>query len=317
VPDADQFGLVIPHELGDGRDEFVALAADARAVLAGFHAFNIHRGLIGVNSPRGEICPPTLGGRLTVKGPRILILDIETAPHLAYVWGLWDQRVGLNQIVEVSSVLCFAAKWHGRPKVHFASDHHDGHDQMVAKAHALVDEADAVVHYNGRAFDMKHLRREFLLAGLGPPSPHKDIDLLTVARSKFKFASNKLAHISVALGLEGKAETGGFELWTGCMAGDAAAWRTMKSYNVQDVLQTEQVYDRLLPWIDGHPHNGLYGRHGFEAEDICGRCGGTALVRRGYTYTQVGRYRKYQCGACRSYSRGRKRVGTVDARPTS
>ena len=258
-----------------------------------------------------------LADRLDQVGPKVLILDIETAPHLAYVWGLWDQRVGLNQLVETSSVLCFAAKWHRKPKVHFASDHHDGHDAMLRRAHALVDEADAIVHYNGRAFDMKHLRREFLLADLGPPSPHKDIDLLTVARSKFKFASNKLAHISVALGLEGKAETGGFELWRDCMAGDAKAWRTMKAYNVQDVHQTEAVYDRLLPWIDGHPHNGLYGRHGFEAEDFCGRCGARELVRRGYYYTQVGRYRRYQCSVCKSYSRGRKRVGTVDVRPVA
>lgn len=246
-------------------------------------------------------------------GPRILILDIETAPSLAYVWGLWDQRVGLNQIVDVSTVLCFAAKWHGKPKIHFASDHHDGHDTMVRRAHELLDEADAVVTYNGRAFDIKHLHREFLLAGLGPPSPHRDIDLLLVARRKFKFASNKLAHVSTQLGLDGKAETGGFELWRDCMAGSATAWATMKRYNIQDVHQTEQVYDRLLPWIDNHPHWGLYGPR-FQTEDRCQRCGSAELIRRGYYVTNVGRYTKFRCEGCKSYSRGRNRVGNVDAR---
>jgi hypothetical protein len=246
-------------------------------------------------------------------GPRILVLDIETAPNLAYVWGLWDQRVGLSQLVAPSSVLCFAAKWHGKPKIHFASDHHDGHTKMIEKAHALMDEADAIVHYNGRAFDIKHLRREFLLAGLGPTSPHKDIDLLTVTRSKFKFVSNKLAHVSVELGLEGKAETGGFELWRDCMAGDAAAWRTMKSYNVQDVKLTEELYDRLLPWIDNHPHHGLYGPR-FEDEDRCQRCGCPDLIRRGFYITNVGRYQRFRCTKCLGYSRGRKTVGRVDAR---
>lgn len=246
-------------------------------------------------------------------GPRILILDIETAPSLAYVWGLWDQRVGLNQLVDVSSVLCFAAKWHGKPKVHYASDHHDGHEKMVESAHRLIDEADAVITYNGRAFDIKHLHREFLLAGLGPPSPHKDIDLLNVARRKFKFASNKLAHVTKELGLEGKAETGGFELWRDCMAGCPKAWATMKRYNIQDVLQTEQVYDRLLPWIDNHPHFGLYGPR-FEDEHRCQRCGHPDLMRRGYYMTNVGRYARLQCKKCGGYSRTRKRVGTVDAR---
>lgn len=246
-------------------------------------------------------------------GPRILILDIETSPSLAYVWGLWDQRVGLSQLVDATSVLCFAAKWHGKPRVHFHSVHHDGHAAMVTAAHELMDQADAIVHYNGRSFDMKHLRREFLLMKLPPPSPHKDIDLLTVVRNRFRFASNKLAHISVELGLEGKAETGGFELWRDCLAGDAAAWKRMKQYNIQDVLQTEAVYDRLLPWIHNHPHWGLYGSHSFDS-DKCQRCGSQDLGRRGYAYTPLGRYRQYQCKQCGSYSRGRQRVGNVDAR---
>lgn len=250
------------------------------------------------------------------EGPRILVLDIETSPNLAYVWGLWDQRVGLNQLVESTSVLCFAAKWVGKPKVHFYSDFHHGHEKMVANAHALIDEADAIVHYNGRAFDIKHLQREFLLAGLGPPSPHKDVDLLLVARRKFKFPSNKLAYISVELGLEGKAETGGFELWRDCMAGDPAAWRTMKMYNIQDVHQTEQVYERLRPWIDSHPHYGLFGPR-FEDEDRCQRCGSPDFVRRGYYLTNVGRYARFRCKSCGGYSRSRKRVGTVDARSIS
>jgi hypothetical protein len=74
---------------------------------------------------------------------RLLTLDIETRPNLAHVWALWDQNVGLSQIVEVGSVICFAAKWHGERKVHFASDHHDGHEAMITRAHELMDEADA------------------------------------------------------------------------------------------------------------------------------------------------------------------------------
>jgi hypothetical protein len=134
-----------------------------------------------------------------------------------------------------------------------------------------------------------------------------------VARRKFKFASYKLAHVSTQLGLEGKAETGGFELWVQCMAGDPKAWKKMRDYNVQDVHQTEQVYNRLLPWIDNHPHFGLFGPR-FQTEDRCQRCGSPQLMRRGYYVTNVGRYAKFRCEECKSYSRGRKRVGTVDAR---
>lgn len=98
-------------------------------------------------------------------GIKILTIDIETRPNLAYVWGLWDQNVGLNQIEETGSVISWAAKWHGEKKVYFASDYHDGHSEMVRRAWELLDEADAVVGYNSKAFDMKHLNREFVLEG--------------------------------------------------------------------------------------------------------------------------------------------------------
>jgi len=61
-----------------------------------------------------------------VSAPRILVLDIETSPNLAWVWGMWDQNVGINQLVESQTVLCFAARWLGEKKVHFHSVHQDG-----------------------------------------------------------------------------------------------------------------------------------------------------------------------------------------------
>ena len=132
---------------------------------------------------------------------KVLILDIETAPNLAHVWGLWQQNVAPVMVEEWSRVICFAAKWYGKKKVHFHSDFHDGHEEMVKRAHALMDEAHVIVHYNGKAFDVKHLNREFLRAEMHPPSPHKDIDLLTIARSTFKFPSNKLDAVSRELGV--------------------------------------------------------------------------------------------------------------------
>ena len=178
---------------------------------------------------------------------KILVLDIETRPNMAYVWGLWDQNVGLNQTIETGTVISFAAKWYGKKKVHFYSDYHDGHETMVQAAWDMINEADAVVHFNGKAFDIKHLNREFILAGLTPPSPHKDIDLLSVVKQRFKFASNKLQHVSSELGIGSKIQHDGFDLWVRCIANDDKAWNLMRRYNKQDVVLTEQVYDRLRP----------------------------------------------------------------------
>lgn len=231
---------------------------------------------------------------------RTLVIDIETRPHLGYIWALWDQNIGLSQLVEVGSVICFAAKWVGEKKVIFHSDHHDGHDAMVSAAWELLDEADALVHYNGKSFDVKHLNREFILAGKPPPAPHADIDLLTTARGRFKFPSNKLDHVADALGLGRKVQHSGFDLWTRCLAEDPKAWAEMRKYNIQDVNLTEALYHRLLPWIRTHPNVNLYDKE--VRLSACPKCGGEVMAR-GYFRTTTATYQKYQCKSCGSYSR--------------
>ena len=245
---------------------------------------------------------------------KVLSIDIETAPNLAYVWSLWDQNVGLNQLVDTSEVLCFAARFVGQRRMHFHSTHADGKQAMIEAAWALLDEADVVMTYNGQSFDVPHLNREFLLAGLGPPSPFQQIDLYRVVRSRFKFASNKLAHVSVALGLDGKADTGGFDLWRRCMAGDPKAWRIMERYNRRDVVVLEELYEHLRPWVPSHPSVTLHD--GTEGCPSCG-AGMAVLVKRGTRKTRVSSFQRYQCGACGSYSHSGKRVGSVDLRPAA
>lgn len=68
-------------------------------------------------------------GVAPLSGPKVLTLDIETSPNLAHVWSLWKQNVSLSQLMQSGQVICFAAKWHDKPKVTFHSDHHDGHDE--------------------------------------------------------------------------------------------------------------------------------------------------------------------------------------------
>ena len=45
---------------------------------------------------------------------KILLLDIETAPNKVYTWGLWNQNIGLSQIIQEGYLLCWGAKWLGK-----------------------------------------------------------------------------------------------------------------------------------------------------------------------------------------------------------
>jgi DNA polymerase elongation subunit (family B) len=234
---------------------------------------------------------------------KILMLDIESSPNSAYVWGLWDQNISLSQIIESSQVLCYAAKWQGSEDIIFDSIHQSKPKKMLTGIHKLLNEADAVVHYNGIKFDIPTLNKEFLLHGFTPPAPYKQIDLLRTVRSQFRFPSNKLDYVSQRLGLGKKADHEGFELWVKCMNGDKDAWKRMESYNIQDVVLLEALYDSLLPWIKNHPNKNL-----FSDEQVCPTCGSDSVQKRGFAVSTTGTYQRYQCTGCGSWSQGRKSV---------
>lgn len=232
----------------------------------------------------------------------ILLLDIETSPNTAHVWGLWQQNVGINQLLESSQVMCWAAKWYGEKEVIFGKD--------LETIHEMINQADVVIHYNGRKFDMPTLNKEFLLHGMLPPAPYKQIDLLRVVRSQFRFPSNKLDYVAQRLGLGKKVKHEGHELWVKCMAGDPVAWKKMERYNKQDVVLLEKVYDKLLPWIKSHPNHNLYG----DLEHCCPSCGSDKLHRRGVARSIGGVYQRYQCTNCGSWSQGTKSSKSVEVK---
>jgi DNA polymerase elongation subunit (family B) len=234
---------------------------------------------------------------------RILLLDIETAPNTAYVWGLWKQNVSVSQLTDSSFVMCWAAKWLGDGAVMY-NDFRGGKKKMLREIHALLSKADAVIHYNGRRFDIPTLNKEFLEQGMKPPAGYKQIDLLDTAKKEFRFPSNKLEYVARALKLEGKRKHEGFELWVKCMAKDPDAWALMEDYNKQDVVVLENVYERFLPWIKSHPNVALH-----ESLDghSCPKCGSDKVQKRGFSFTSVSKYQRYQCGDCGAWSRERYR----------
>lgn len=228
---------------------------------------------------------------------KVLTLDIETQPNLAYVWDMWNANPGSNlkMVKEFGRVICFSGKLLDDFEVRYHSDFHDGHKRMVRKAHELLDYCDVVVTYNGKAFDIKHLNREFLLQGLTPPSPYKHIDLYQVIKGKFKFASNKLDHVASQLEIGSKLKHAGFDLWIECMNGNIDSWDKMREYNMQDVVLTEELYLKLRPWIDTHPNINSYSEDEVEG---CTRCGSMDYQKRGTYATSYGVKQQYWCKNC-------------------
>ncbi len=244
-------------------------------------------------------------------GPRILHLDIETAPNLAFVWRLTQDYINPEHLVSTGYVLCWAAKWHGDKTVHFGSVKQDGPKGMLEKMHKLLNAADIVVHYNGKKFDIPTLNKEFVLAGMAPPNPVKQVDLLRVVKQQFKFTSNKLDHVSRELGLEAKEQHKGMAMWKECMdksePGHAKSWRMMERYNRQDAKMLEPLYWRLLPWIPNHPNYTLYTGD----VDACPRCGSKKYTRTTTAHTTALAYALYRCDKCKGPFRGERIKGAA------
>ena len=236
---------------------------------------------------------------------KTLLLDIETAPNKAYVWGLFKQNVALNQLEASSHTLCWSAQWLGASNIDFASVQKSkgGERKMLHGIYKRLDAADIVVHYNGQKFDIPTLNKEFVRFGMLPPSPYKQIDLMRVCKRVFRFESNKLAFVAEALSLTSKIRNEGFTLWVKCMNGDPEAWKRMEEYNRGDVVTLGDLYTRLLPWISTHPNLSAH-------QDVacCPKCGSGKYQARGQVLTTTLRYKRYQCQACGGWFRGTKTV---------
>jgi hypothetical protein len=242
--------------------------------------------------------------------PKILILDIETAPVRAYVWRLWKQNVYLDQIISDWFMLTWSAKWLLEEGV--MSQRLTGEEvrkendfRIVETLWHLLNQADIVIAHNGKSFDIPHIKSRFLVHGLPPTTYYQQIDTKEVAAKEFGFSSNKLEGLARTFGIPGKTDTD-FTLWSACMDGNEEALQYMEKYNQQDVKVLEEVYLILRPYIKAHPNYNLYID---SDKPVCPHCGHDHLEFVGYYYfTQTGKYKNYRCMSCGALSRDRKSV---------
>lgn len=232
---------------------------------------------------------------------KIACVDLETSPATAHVWTMFQANVSLAQLLESSRMLSFAWQWVDSNRVEFRSEHHDGHEQMVARLYELWHEADALVTWNGDKFDIPIIRREFLTAGFTPPKGMKSFDLVKVARKQFRFQSNKLDYVAGEILGEHKLSHAGHQLWVDCLNGDAKAWSKMRAYNIQDTKLTTRLWHEFKGYIPSY----------FEVMDEprCSKCGSDDLERRGFAYTDVSKYQQFRCRQCGGWSRSTVRSG--------
>lgn len=231
---------------------------------------------------------------------KILILDIETSPYIVYTWGMYQQDIGLNQIINERTIMAAAWKWLGKDKVGYMDTskqlNHRDDKALVKHLVSAIDLADIVIGQNSDEFDLRVIASRAIMHDIKPPSPVVSIDTKKMAKQVAMFTSNRLEWLSKHLTDAPKSEHGefpGFDLWKECLDGNPRAWAAMKRYNIQDVRATEKLYLRLRPWVKRHPH--VVGAK----STACPRCAGVSLERRG---TDLQGRQRYRCGTCGGWS---------------
>jgi len=237
--------------------------------------------------------------------PKILVLDIETAPLESYAWSQWKQNLYDDQIISNWFMLTWSAKWLFGDKVHsgrltpkeaLAEDDF----RIVGDLRELLEQADVVIAHNGKRFDIPKINTRMVMHQYKPVKPYQQIDTLLIARKEFGFSSNKLDTLGKMFGVGEKIHTT-MALWIGCKRGDDRSLRDMEKYNKQDVLLLEEVYLRMRPFIHSHPNVALF----MDADkSVCPTCGSDKLTPAGNYYTATSRFEAYQC-ECGAISRSR------------
>lgn len=233
-----------------------------------------------------------------------------------YTYDLFRPIIGYKDIIEPSRMIAYSAKWRGKKGVIFQSEHHDGRMEMLQGLWHLLNEADIVVGYNIKRFDIPWVAGEHWVEGFKPPSPFKVIDLYQAVKQNSRFLSKRLDYVASRILDDNKKNYSMAEMWRivdNIATTDAARdreWNKMRGYAKKDTVLLEPLFDDLLPRLKlPHP---LTDAEGFN----CRNCGSFNLERRGFALTQNGKYQRYVC-ECGKWQRGTQRIAVGETRDIS
>lgn len=233
-----------------------------------------------------------------MNAPRILILDIETSLMELYGFGIRDQYISADQIKKDWTLLSFAAKFLNENPVQMDT-RATTEKTLLVRLKKLLDEADIVVGHNSKKFDVKRINAKFAEYNIPAPSSFQQVDTYILSKKHFNFSSHTLEYLLQKLKSPIKklkhSKYPGKSLWIECDKGNKDAFKEMAIYNIYDVLGTEWLYKKLMPW-DTNINFGVY-------QDYTGViptciCGSKNVKKHGFKFTHKGKRQQYKCTDC-------------------
>ena len=216
-----------------------------------------------------------------------LYFDIETSPNIGFFWTAgFKLNISTESIIKERAIICICYKWEEDKVTHSLNwDSKQNDKKMLQEFIKVANEADELVGHNGDKFDLAWVRTRCLFHRLEMFPTYTTIDTLKVARSKFKFNSNKLNYIAQYLGIGEKIHTE-YNLWKDIVLNkDKVAMDKMIKYCKMDVILLEKVHKELSLHIPAKTHYGVIfgGDRG-----SCPECGSDDIVRNNKRVTARG-----------------------------
>ena len=229
---------------------------------------------------------------------RRLFFDIETSPNIGLFWEAgYKKNIDYSNIIQERAIICICYKWEEEKEVYSLQwDSKQSDKAMLQKFIEVANVADELVGHNGDKFDLAWIRTRCLFHHIDMFPTYTTIDTLKIARSKFKFNSNRLNYIADFLGLGQKIKTE-YSLWKDILLKkDKVAMDKMIKYCKKDVVLLEKVFVELRSHISPKTHYGvIFG----EDRGTCPECGSDELIRANKVVTARGLVRiQYQCKTC-------------------
>ena len=227
-----------------------------------------------------------------------LFFDIESSPNIGFFWQSgFKLNIGPQNIIRERAIICICYKWEDEKETHALTwDSKQSDKKMLEQFSKVINDADEIVGHNGDRFDMPWVRTRCLKYGIEMYPSYTTIDTLKIARSRFKFNSNKLDYIAGFLGIGHKIKTD-FNLWTDIVLNkDKKAMESMVKYCKMDVVLLEKVFKALSKHFPAKTHYGVI----FGADrGSCPECGSNELVANNRRTTASGLVKiQYKCKTC-------------------
>lgn len=234
---------------------------------------------------------------------RRLFFDIETSPNIGLFWEAgYKKNITTDNIIRERAIICICYKWEDEKEVYALQwDAKQNDKRMLQQFIEVANMANELVGHNGDKFDLAWIRTRCLFHGIDMFPTYQTIDTLKVARSKFRFQSNRLNYIAEFLGLGGKIKTE-FNLWKDILLNkDKVAMEKMIKYCKKDVSLLEEVYKLLGNHIAPKTHYGVvFGQD----RGSCPECGAGSkeLIKNNTVVTATGLTRiQYKCKVCNKF----------------